>query len=464
MNTILSTPMTRPRAQPSGERRARAARAPQRWPAGPGDDKLTALPGRGMFDARLARLLAAARRAGGQLAVLFIGLDTFSLINDGLGHSTGDRVLREAARRLARCVRAGDVLARVGGDEFAVVLDGLDGPLAAEAVAARVLAALSQSQEVAAINLALSASIGVSRFPADGASACQLLRNADAAQRCAKRTGRNRWQYYQEQHNAGALAQLRFAAALRQALERDQFVLHYQAQADLASGEVVGVEALLRWERPGHGLVGPAEFIRAAEENGMIGPIGEWVLRSACAQQVCWARAGFPALRVAVNLSARQFRQPDLAQRIIGILADSGCAPACLELELTESALLDDPAAAAASLRELTALGVGLSIDDFGTGYASLSYLKAFPLRALKVDRSFVRNLASDSGDGAIVSAVIALAHELGLLVVAEGVETAAQLAALCERACDQMQGYLLSRPLPAAQIAALLGPRRDGG
>jgi diguanylate cyclase (GGDEF)-like protein/PAS domain S-box-containing protein len=420
-------------------------------------DPLTGLYNRALLHDRLAQATTYARRSGRHAAVLFIDLDRFKNINDSLGHDAGDSVLVEVARRLSASVRSGDTVARLGGDEFVVVLADVAQEDEIAALARKVLDALTDPYVVGGQELSPAGSIGISVYPRDGDNSAALLGNADAAMYRAKKKGSGNFQFYQPSMNARALERLKLEGGLRRAIERKEFVLHYQPQIDIASGAITGVEALLRWQPPGQAMVLPDDFIPIAEETGLIVPIGEWVLRTACAQQVAWEKAGLGRLRMAVNLSARQFRQQDLHPMVADVLTDTGCAPGMLELEITESVVMDDPEAAAHTLKQLTGMGVQLSIDDFGTGYSSLSYLKRFPIHALKIDRSFVRDIPSDANDAAIATAVIALAHSMKLTVVAEGVETVEQLEFLRALHCDAMQGYLCGRPMPAEELAKLL-------
>jgi len=416
-------------------------------------DVLTGLANRSLLMDRLDQALALAHRAQHQVAILFIDLDRFKTINDSLGHEAGDHVIVEAGRRLAGIVREGDTVARLGGDEFVVLMpDILDGSAAA-VLSAKLLEALLLPMNVLGHEFSPVGSIGISIYPRDGVDSNALLKNADAAMYRAKELGRGNFQFYTEEMNARTLDRLRMESGLRRALERHEFVLHYQPQIDLATGEQVGVEALLRWCPPGGETVAPAEFIPIAEETGLIVEIGAWVLRAACEQLVAWCEAGLPPMTVAVNLSARQFHQQNLVQLVGQILAETGCDAALLELEITESVVMADPAGATATLHELKEMGVSLSIDDFGTGHSSLSYLKRFPIHALKIDRSFVRDLTTDADDAAIVCAVIALAHTMQLKVIAEGVETEEQLTFLREHDCDQFQGFFYSPPVSAEQL-----------
>lgn len=420
-------------------------------------DALTGLPNRTLLRERLARAITVSHRTNRMVAVMFIDLDRFKNINDSLGHGAGDKVIVETARRLSGCLRDCDTVARLGGDEFVVVLGEVARIENVARVAQKILAAMRVPMELHGQEVSTLGSIGVSMFPKDGMDIETLLMNADVAMYQAKDAGRGTFQFYAQEMNAQTLERLRLEGGLRRALERSEFVLHYQPQVDLRTGAVVGFEALLRWQPPGQKMVLPSDFIPIAEDTGLIVPIGEWVIRSACAQLRAWHDMGYSSLHVAVNLSARQFQQPDLAEMVAAILEQTGCDPSMLELELTESMIMKSPEVAIATQRKLTAMGVKLAIDDFGTGYSSLNYLKRFPIHALKIDQSFVRDLTTDQNDATIAKAVIALAHSMQLKVLAEGVETPEQLAFLREHHCDLMQGYHFSKPVPADQVPGLL-------
>jgi diguanylate cyclase (GGDEF)-like protein/PAS domain S-box-containing protein len=421
-------------------------------------DVLTSLPNRTLLLDRLSQAIAFANRSGDQVAVLLIDLDRFKNINDSLGHDVGDKLITGIARKLLSQIREVDTLARLGGDEFVILLADVAHEDAVAMLAQQVLESLSQPMTIQGHELYPAGSIGISLFPKDGIDSQTLIKNADTAMYRAKDAGRNNFQFYAHAMNARALDRLKLEGGLRNALLRDEFVLHYQPQMDIASGAVVGVEALLRWQPPGKDMIYPVDFIPIAEETGLIVAIGEWVLRTACAQHAAWEKAAtFPHIKMSVNLSARQFKQQDIVKMVSRALEDTGCDPDCLELEITESIVMENPEVAAATLQRLSDMGVYLSIDDFGTGYSSLTYLKRFPIHTLKIDRSFVRDITTDADDAAIAKAVIALAHSMKLKVIAEGVETAEQLAFLSEQHCDQMQGYYLSRPIPAQQLESLL-------
>lgn len=423
-------------------------------------DVLTDLPNRLLFQDRLEHALAVARRAGYRVALLFLDLDRFKKINDTLGHDWGDNLLREVAQRLTGCVRASDTVARLGGDEFMVILDRVDDLPQVAAVAQKILTRLAHPIEMRGYSLFTTASIGISLFPNDGDKVETLMKCADSAMYRAKEMGRNNYQLYTADMNARAHELLLLESSLRQALERDQLVLHYQPQYDLAGGRLIGLEALVRWHHPEHGMISPADFIPLAEETGLIVPIGEWVLRTACAQNRAWQQAGWPPVRMAVNISARQFRQTTLVERTGEILAETGLEARWLELELTESMIMGNTESAIHTMHAFNAIGVEMAIDDFGSGYSSLAYLKRFPINKLKIDQEFVRDVLVDGNDAAIATSVIALAKSMHLEVIAEGVETAEQLAFLRDRGCHQGQGYFFSRPLPAEQVPELFGER----
>jgi diguanylate cyclase (GGDEF)-like protein/PAS domain S-box-containing protein len=420
-------------------------------------DALTGLPNRHLFQDRLAQTVGQAARSGSDMAVLFIDLDRFKLVNDAQGRDAGDRLLKEAARRLAESVRGGDTVGRFGGDEFGVVLANLGKPGDASLVAQKIIDALARPVELDGHETYITASIGISVYPADGAEPEALLANADAAMYRAKEQGRNHYEYFTREMNERALRWVRMQTETRRALERGEFQVHYQPKVELATGRICGFEALLRWQHPDKGLVPPAEFIPVLEETGLIVPAGEWVMRTACAQIRAWREAGLPSSPIAVNLSARQFQQKDLEESICRVLRESAVAPPLLQFELTESLLMGDPEAAARTLLGLKELGVRVSVDDFGTGYSSLAYLKRFAVNELKIDRVFIRDIVADPDDAAITLAIINLAHSLDLEVVAEGVETEAQVNFLRSHGCDQMQGYYFAAPCSADQCTQAL-------
>ena len=424
-------------------------------------DTLTGLPNRSRFLDRFAETLAQSARNGSQVGVMFVDLDRFKAVNDRLGHGIGDQLLIQTTQRLRECVRSADIVARLGGDEFAIVLSNLANGEDAGLVAEKVVSTLARAFHLAGQEVYVSASVGISIYPKDGVDADILLKNADTAMYGAKDRGRNNYQFYLPQMNERALARLEMETQLRGALDRGEFVLHYQPKANLVTGEICGFEALLRWQHPERGLVPPLDFISILEDTGLIVPVGEWVVRNACEQLCRWRDEGVALLPVAVNLSARQFHQRDLDVVIGRILLVTGVDPRLLEFELTESMLMNDPEAAAITLRNLKAYGVRLSVDDFGTGYSSLAYLKRFPLDALKIDRAFVRDVTTDADDATIAVAIISLAHSLKLKVVAEGVETEAQLSFLRTHGCDEMQGFYFARPLSVEDCTQALRERR---
>ena len=430
-------------------------------------DVLTGLPNRALLRDRLAQAMALSRRKNRALWVLLIDLDRFKFVNDSLGHKAGDLLLKTIATRLQASLRESDTVARLSGDEFVAILCEEADEILGIGVVQRVMEAVAQPVLLDGKEFFVTCSIGVAvydmtQFDAPGdvtlnGETQNLIEQADIAMYSAKKQGRNNIKFYTKAMNQATLERLRIETALRNALERGQFVLHYQPQLDLATGRIVGVEALLRWRHPELGMVAPNRFIALAEDTGLIVPIGAWVMRTACAQMQAWHAAGLGPLRLAVNLSARQFNEPNLVASIAEVLAATGLAPACLELELTESLFMHDVALAVSQLHDMKALGVQLSIDDFGTGYSSFAYLRTFPIDVLKIDRSFVGDVASDADDAAIVVSIIALAHNLKLRVVAEGVETAEQLDYLRRHGCDEAQGYYFSHPLPAQEMELLL-------
>jgi diguanylate cyclase (GGDEF)-like protein len=427
------------------EAEARVLRLAQR-------DALTDLPNRAVFEERLEEALRDATRKGTRLAVLFIDLDRFKSINDTLGHSTGDQLLIEVGRRLSAVCRSGDLLARLGGDEFVLLLSGIERAEEATGVALRVLSALRDPIRLERYDLAATPSIGIATFPDDGKDGVSLLKHADAAMYHAKAAGRNTYRYFLPQMNRKAMDRIALEQRMRDALRDDAFHLNYQLQVD-SDGTPVGVEALLRWTLDGEGPIEPDRFIPIAEEIGLIVPLGEWVLDQVCRQLRVWLDDGGPVPRVSMNLSPAQLRNHEFLESVERILTRHRMPAGCLELEITESAAMENPSEAIQTLTGLKRLGVLLAIDDFGTGYSSLSYLKLFPIDHLKIDRSFVRDLVDDANDRAIAQATIALAHSLGLKVVAEGVETEEQARMLREFGCDEMQGYLFGRPGPIEQI-----------
>lgn len=420
-------------------------------------DVLTGLPNRMLFVERLKHALKRAEWRKRAVAVMFLDMDRFKIVNDTLGHEAGDRLLQAMAARLLGCVRDGDTVARFGGDEFAGFLNDVASPEDVAPIVAKFLAALAPPFMIDGHELFISGSIGISLYPDDGTDTQTLMKNADTAMYRAKQNGGNTSEFYHAGMNAHALARLNLETGLRRALERQEFVLHYQPQIDLKSGDVVGFEALIRWERAGSGLVAPVEFIPLLEETGLIVAVGEWMLRSACAQHHTWRAAGLPALRVAVNISGRQFDGKDLMQTLQRVMQVVPMPAEFLELEITESILMKNADTDIEALQALSAMGMRFAIDDFGTGYSSLTYLKRFPIDILKIDKAFVRDITTDADDAAIVSAIITMAHSLGIKTVAEGVESREQLELLREQGCDFAQGYYFSPPLPGEEIEHLL-------
>lgn len=420
-------------------------------------DALTGLPNRLSLLMRLAQLLPEARRHNWKVALMFLDLDRFKIINDTLGHQVGDEMLREVACRLSNLLRETDFVARLGGDEFVVILPGITTPADAATVAAKITAALSTSIEANGHDLHTSPSIGISIFPDDGPDGDIILKNADTAMYHAKASGRNNYQFFAAEMNHSAAERLNIEGKLRHAIARNELSLVFQPQFSAPGVVPTGVEALLRWHHPTDGMISPARFIPVAEETGMIVEIGDWVLSTACIEMARWIKAGLKPVRVAVNVSARQLRRRDFCETVANALITSGLAPELLELEITESSVMENPQEAILILERLGRMGVTLAIDDFGTGYSSLAYLKLFPIDHLKIDRSFVADIEHDLNDRAIAFGTIALAHSLGLRVIAEGVETADQLELLRANACDEVQGFLFSKPLNSAAAFAFL-------
>jgi len=428
-------------------------------------DSLTGLPNRALLSDRLDCALKSSQRNDRKLALMFIDLDRFKNINDSLGHATGDHLLREVARRLCLAVRHSDTVARLGGDEFVVLLPDVGGAQECGQVADKIIEALATPFPFEGHSLHITPSIGISLCPDDGGDVDTLMRHADAAMYHAKASGRNNYQFFDQRMNQAAARHFELESSLRGALQRGEFELYYQPIVDTASRRLHALEVLLRWRRDGETLVGPDEFIPILEENGMIVAVGEWVIRSACEQSMAWQAQGLTAVPLAINLSARQFMHDGLVDSIRRIAADTGIDPALVEFEITETALMQHGGQTLEILRQMNGMGMRLSIDDFGTGYSSLAYLKRFPVRKIKIDRAFVRELEASAEDRAIVAAVMALADSLGLSVVAEGVETEGQAALLHGHGCQYAQGYLFARPLPALAAARLLvtpGSARD--
>jgi len=432
-------------------------------------DALTGLPNRRFFLQQLEQALVFANRNDRMLAVLFLDLDRFKLVNDTLGHGVGDRLLQDVADRLLRCVRRSDCLARaedegppslvsrLGGDEFTIMLSDIDHFQDVAKVARRILEAISLPYSLEGQEVFLSTSIGISLYPFDANSANDLIRNADGAMYQAKEQGRNGYQIYDESMNAKALERIILESQLHKALKDDEFTVYYQPQVSARTGEVVGVEALVRWNSKELGIVEPGRFLPLAEEIGLVIQIDQWVMRNACRQHKAWLAAGYAPVTLALNISGQHFLKNDLLETVTSVLAETGMDPGLLELELTEGVLMAHTEKTVKTLKALKAMGVRLAIDDFGTGFSSLSYLKRFPLDVLKIDRAFIKDLTNDPDDAAITLATIEMAHTLKLQVIAEGVETPAQLAFLHEHGCDTYQGYLFSRPVPPGEIPAKL-------
>ncbi len=420
-------------------------------------DALTGLPNRRLFHDRLEQALVQAERNACSLAVLFIDLDRFKMINDTLGHNIGDQLLQAVTKRLSDTVRREDTVARLGGDEFTVLLPRVEKRQDVERAVQKIIAAFQQPFTIAEQPLHISLSMGIALFPRDGETPERLMKNADSAMYRTKSDGRNGYHFYTQKMNAGAKRQLMLENDLHGALIRNELLPFYQLQQDAAQNVVTGMEVLLRWKHPQHGTVMPGEFIALAEENGLIIPIGRWVLEQACQQAKAWLDAGYGNFTLAVNLSARQLQQPDLLQVVQQVLQSSGLPPQNLELEITENLLLNDTERNIALLHRLHDLGIRLALDDFGTGYSSLSYLKKFPFDLLKIDQSFVRGLPNNQEDAALVDTIITMGHKLGMQVIAEGVETREQREFLHHLGCDLVQGYLIAKPMPAAQAEKLL-------
>ncbi len=423
-------------------------------------DALTGLPNRSLLHDRLKRAIAQAARDQQLVGVLFIDLDRFKSINDTLGHPAGDTLLKTVASRLAACVRESDTLARLGSDEFVVILVGASSAEGITTVAKKILMLVSEPIYIDGQEIYTTASIGIAVYPMDGDDSYALLKHADFAMYQAKELERNNFQFFSREMNVKVLERMKLENSMRKALEREEFFLVFQPQVDVRSGRIAGMEALLRWQHPDLGLLTPDKFIPLAEETGFIIPMGEWVMQNACRQNKIWQQQGLPSVRVAVNLSAKQFGQYNLDEMIAATLMETGLDPKWLELEITESAIMKNAEQTAIILRKLKAMGISLAIDDFGTGYSSLAYLKHFPISRLKIDRSFVQDITTNTDDAAIAEIIIAMAQTLKLSVIAEGVETRAQMELLSFNNCVEMQGYLFSRPLPAEQFATLL---RDG-
>lgn len=420
-------------------------------------DSLTGLPNSTLLGDRLTQALANCRRHDKQLVVMFLGLDRFKRINNALGHPAGDEMLKRTGQQLSACVRDSDSVFRYGADEFVVILGDINSPQQIHGIAEKLLAAIRQPQTIAGHEISVTASLGMSLYPEDGLEAIELIKKAETAMHNVKEHGPGSSAYFIEAMNQRAREQHSIESGLRRALQQHEFVLHYQPKIDLRSTAVVGAEALVRWQKPGQALIYPGDFIDVAEDSGLIVPLSQWVLAEACRQAREWQRAGLPPISLSVNISPIDFRQPDFVASIERVLEQSGLAAQILELEITEGVLMQNVEATMTALNRLKALGVRLAIDDFGTGYSSLSYLRRFPIDVLKIDQSFIRGLSCDSNDAALVDAIISLGRSLGLKVIAEGIETAGQLAYLKDRQCEEGQGYYFSQALPAAAFAQWL-------
>jgi diguanylate cyclase (GGDEF)-like protein len=420
-------------------------------------DSLTKLPNRDTFNELLHHAIERAHRHQRQFALLFIDLDRFKVINDSLGHDAGDILLLETADRLRDALRGSDVVARLGGDEFVVILEQTAEREDVENIARHLLSVLSQPLQLSGHECHTTASIGIAMYPSNGADVQTLTKNADMAMYLAKEDGKNGFRFFTKEIKTQSIERLTLESALRRALERDQFALHYQPKVDMATGQITGVEALLRWTHPELSVLPPMQFIPLAEETGLIVPIGRWVLKEACAQNMAWQRRGLRPVSMAVNLSPRQFADERLLQDIDEALAASGMSPVLLQLEVTESMVMRNVSRAIKVLDAIQSRGIRLAIDDFGTGYSSMSLMKQFPIDTIKIDRSFVRDLPQDTEDRAIAQAIISMGKALGMTVVAEGVETTAQEAFLRDHACDEMQGFLYGKPVTPQQMADLL-------
>ncbi|GGI54396.1 GGDEF domain-containing protein [Oxalicibacterium solurbis] len=420
-------------------------------------DALTGLPNRTLLYDRMQQAMLHSQRYGNLTAIAFLDLDQFKFINDSLGHQVGDELLKITAQRLKSCLRESDTVARQGGDEFVLLLTSQPNEESITQTMQRVLHEVAQPWTANDLEFRITCSVGITLYPNDGRDAETLLKHADSAMYKAKELGRNMFQYYSAEMNSTVTDRLELLNRLRQAIPNDELVLHYQPKLNLASGEIIGVEALIRWNSPHSGLVSPGAFIPLAEETGLIIPIGEWVLQTACRRNRAWQDAGYPPVVISVNLSPRQLARGDIVQQVERVLAETGLDAQWLELEITESVMATDVEKSFAMLTELRAMGVRISLDDFGTGYSSLSYLKRFPVDTLKIDQSFVRDIAIDGNSAAIVRAIVSLGHNLNLNVLAEGIETAEQSALLRQNGCNEGQGYLISRPVPEQDFLKLL-------
>jgi diguanylate cyclase (GGDEF)-like protein/PAS domain S-box-containing protein len=420
-------------------------------------DVVTNLPNRMLLNDRISQSISLARRQHRPLAVLFLDLDRFKYINDSLGHAIGDQLLQSISKRLLATVRNSDTVSRQGGDEFVILLSEISHPEDAATSARKILLSLNVPHSIEGHDLDIAGSMGISIYPGDGEDAETLIKNADTAMYHAKESGRNNFQFFKPEMNRQAVERQSLEGGLRHAVERGEFLLHYQPKINLFTGQITGAEALIRWQHPDRGLISPAQFVPIAEDCGLILPIGRWVLREACKQARAWQDAGLPFKRVSVNVSATEFRAKTFLEDVRAILRETGLEACYLDLELTEGVLMQNAKSSASSLRELKRMGVHLAVDDFGTGYSSLSYLRQFPIDVLKIDQSFVRQISDDPNDSAIVRAIIDMGKNLKKRVIAEGIETQKQLALLQSWHCTEGQGYLFSRPVPAAQFAQLL-------
>lgn len=421
-------------------------------------DVLTELPNSTLLGDRLNQSLALSRRHDKQLAVMFLGLDRFKRINNALGHPAGDEMLKQVGRNLVATVRESDSVFRYGSDEFVVILADVRHPQQTKGIAEKLLKAIRAPQHIAGHDLSVTASLGISIYPDDGFDAIALIKKAETAMRNVKESGPNDFSFFIDEMNQRARDQQSIESGIRLALERNEFVLHYQPKLDLGSGQVVGAEALIRWQKPGHGLVYPSDFIRVAEDSGLIVPLSKWVLAEACRQACAWQAAGLPKICMSVNMSPIDFRQRDFVDGIEQTLKQTGLEPALLELEITEGVLMQNVDATVTALARLKAMGVRLAIDDFGTGYSSLSYLRRFPIDVLKIDQSFIRGLSTDSNDAALVSAIISLGRSLKLTIIAEGVETLEQLDFLKAHQCEEGQGYYFSKAVEPDAFVRYVG------
>ncbi len=420
-------------------------------------DALTELPNSTLLGDRLTQAIAVCRRHGTQLAVMFIGLDRFKRINNALGHPVGDEMLKQVSQSLVATVRESDAVFRYGSDEFVLILNDIKHPQQTQYLAEKLLAAVSTTRYVAGHDLSVTASLGISVYPNDSNSAVELIKKAETAMRTIKDHGPNDFSFFIDEMNLRAQQQQSLESAIRLALQRNEFILHYQPKLDLNSGQIVGAEALIRWHQPDHGWIYPSAFIPVAEDSGLIVPLSQWVLRQACTQARAWQAAGLPPICISVNISALDFRQRDFVANLAVTLEHTGLAPRLLELEITESVLMQNVEDTLTTLRGIKTLGVRLSIDDFGTGYSSLSYLRRFPIDVLKIDQSFIRSLSNNTQDAQLISAIISLGKSLELNIIAEGVETLEQLAFLKAHQCEEGQGFLFSKAVAADDFARLL-------